>query len=131
MPVTNRPPGRRRYSSQTTSVTKIGARLASSVAFATEVSTMDQCHTARSPANSRPAMIISRRSAAKLAEWRARPSASDHAQSSGSASATRQKPVATGPVSLTLTNRGETAMATAPASSAATAKPLFRESGFK
>jgi hypothetical protein len=41
----------------------------------------------------------------------------------GSASATRQKAVATGPVSLTLTNSAEAPIAAAPTSSAATAMP--------
>ncbi len=69
---------------------------------------MDQCHTARSPANSSPAAIMQVPVAQRnFAACRSRLPISDHAHRKGSASATRQKPVATGPVSLTLTNRGE------------------------
>src|SRR5262245_22834372 len=54
-PARNTPVGRSRRNSQTARVTKIEARLASRVEFATEVSLIDACQKARSPAKAKPA----------------------------------------------------------------------------
>ena len=54
-PARNRPRGRCFHSSHAASVTKIEARFASRVEFATEVSLIEVCQTARSPANAIPA----------------------------------------------------------------------------
>jgi hypothetical protein len=53
--------------SHAASATNIGARFASNVELATEVSMIDQCHTARSPAKNNPQAIIRPRAFAKPA----------------------------------------------------------------
>src|SRR5262245_24988907 len=54
-PARKTPVGRWRRNSHTARVTKSEARLASSVEFATDVSLMDACQKARSPAKAKPA----------------------------------------------------------------------------
>src|SRR4029078_10087389 len=54
-PTRNVPEGRWRQRTHAASVTKIEARLASSVELATEVNWIDQCQKARSPAKATPA----------------------------------------------------------------------------
>ena len=119
--------GLRPKKAHATSVTKMGAQFASSVAFATLVSTIDQCHTARSPAKNTPASSMSLRPARPGVVLDANDSMRAHAKSTGSARKTRQKAVDTGPVSLTFTNSAEVPIAAAPPSSAAIASVLVRE----
>ena len=110
------------------SVTNIGARFASSTAFATEVSTIDQCHTAKSPAKKNPAANSSPRGlpwAAALPRGRL---ACAHAHKNGSARNTRQNAVDTGPASLTFTHSAEVPMQVAPANSASRASERARAS---
>src|SRR5215210_32958 len=92
--------GRSRQKIHTASVTKIDARLASKVEFATEVYWIDQCQKARSPAKAKPAArsgFQRRGVGARGAENQT----SSHR--TGAASATRQNALAVGPTSLTRT----------------------------
>jgi hypothetical protein len=84
-----------RQSTQPASVTKMGARLASSVELATDVYMIDQCHTPRSHAKKMPAP------ASGPTDMRTGVGSARSAQihSSGAASAVRQKALATGPAS--------------------------------
>ena len=127
-PATKSARGLSRQSIHAASVTKIGARFASSVALAMLVSMIDQCQTARSPAKKKPAHTSSREGAGFCPSGSVR-AQSAHSHSSGSASATRQKAVETGPVSLTFTKRADVAIAAAPASSEITAMRLARSAG--
>jgi len=95
-------------------VTKIEARLASSVALATDVAWIDQCQKARSPAKARPAPASSQRSRG-LGAPPARGASAAAAHNSGTASATRQNALAVGPTSAMRTQMGESAMQLAPA----------------
>src|SRR5512139_1855932 len=101
-----------RHSTHPASVTKMGARLASSVELATEVYMIDQCHTPRSQAKKTPAP------ASEAADTRtgAGSARSAHSHSRGAASAVRQKALATGPASERRTKIGAKAMAQPPAS---------------
>ena len=106
------------------SVTRIGAQFASSVEAAIEVSSSEECHSARSPAKNTPAQknCGSRRLAgARPAARAARRSSSAHSASGGSARQPRQKAVAVGPVSDRRTKMPELPIASAPASSASRA----------
>jgi hypothetical protein len=115
-----------RQRSQPARVTTMGARLASSVAFATEVHTIEMCQAPRSRAKISPAriagMAIVTPGAAVAAPARG-PIQKAHAQSSGAASATRQKALATGPVSERRTKIGAKPMAQPPARRHANARP--------
>ena len=116
MPTRNVRLTRWRHSSHPASVTKIGARFASSVELATEVQTMDQCQTPRSRAKKMPAQKrgeIGLRAVASAEAPGATRSAQSH--STGVASATRQKALATGPVSESRTKIGAKAMQQPPA----------------
>ncbi len=103
-------------SSHAPSVTKIGAILASNVAFATDVMCSDKCHAPRSKAMNRPGRARRRQSvgvsgAASFSSRRSRPSMNS---SGKTASARRQKPVASGPTSERRTNIGELPIAMPP-----------------
>ena len=116
--------------SQPASVTKMGARLASSVELATEVKRIEKCHTPRSAAKKRPApKQRQRRHAHRRAGLRAPRACSTHAQSRGAASAQRQKALATGPVSARRTRMGANAMAQPPTSRHAKAPPAQARRG--
>jgi len=125
MPTRNARVTFRRHRSHPASVTKMGARFASSVELATDVHTMDQCHTPRSPAKKRPAP---RRGQVIPAEAGIQPEPlarrgwipvftgmTFNIQRSGTASAQRQKALATGPVSARRTKIGAKAIAQPPA----------------
>ncbi len=113
MPARNTRETRCFHTSQPMRVTKIVARFASSVEFATEVQRIDQCHTPRSRAKKRPAAKMGsegRNVSAGILVLRAQ------IHSSGTASAARQNALATGPVSASRTKIGAKAMAQPPAS---------------
>src|SRR5688572_2607976 len=98
-------------------VTKMGARFASSVEFATDVHTIDQCQTPRSRAKKSPAAQTageSRGAEGGGAEGRGVFASQSH--KNGTASATLQNALATGPVSDRRTKMGANAMAQPPAS---------------
>lgn len=103
--------------------TTIGARFASSVDAATEVSSSDQCQTNRSAAKKNPHQKNRESQLEAAAACRASmgsPCRSSSIQGSrkGSASAPRQKAVAVGPVSDQRTKIPALAIAKAPANSA-------------
>ena len=114
--------------SQAPKATNTGARLTSSVEVATEVSPRDRCQRAKVPPRNSPDANSARRSRGpegRPGSPERRPSISIHAHRIGRARRTRQKAVATGPTSLVLTKIGAKAMAAAPASSAAKARPAW------
>jgi hypothetical protein len=117
-PARNSALGRSRQNSHSASVTNNDARLASSVAFATVVSRIELCQKPRSPAKAKPAAISSGQALARV-PCRSRGLAITRIQSTGTASATRQNALAVTPVSETRTQIGDSAMQSAPASSAA------------
>jgi len=103
-------------SNQAPNVTKIGAILASSVAFATDVMCSDKCHAPRSKAINRPGRARRKQSdsvsgVVSFSSRRSRPSMS---RSGKTASARRQKPVASGPTSESRTKIGELPIAIPP-----------------
>src|SRR5688572_8672701 len=121
IPATNPPVIRSPKNNRAPNVTKNGARLLSSVEFATDVNCSDQCQSARSPAKNSPATASNRKSCAA----RGRRSAAfpvrsnhNHTQRNGSANSNRKNAVALGPTSLNRTSTGAKPMHTAPASSA-------------
>src|SRR3982751_3180387 len=113
-PIVNVALGRSRQKIQTATVTNGAARLASSVAFATDVKRIDQCQNARSPAKAAPAASSHFHCMGTLP--RSDNTISD--QSNGRASATRQNALAVGPTSLSRTKIGDSAMKVAPRNSA-------------
>src|SRR5258706_14817411 len=107
-PARKRPLGRCRHSTQAASVTKIDARLASSVELATDVYWIDQCQNARSPAKAMPARSSETRWARKLVVSPVF-NEKNKIQSSGTARLTRQKALAVGPTSDTRTQNRDRA----------------------
>src|SRR5207344_3070827 len=118
-PARKMPAGFSRRKIHAARVTKIEARLARRVEFATEVSWIEVCQKARSPAKARPAAKRMKFLRGKLTEAGFLRMTS--AQSAGTASATRQNAVAVGPASERRTKIGESAMQEAPRSSAPSA----------
>src|SRR3954468_10407558 len=127
-PARKTPVGFWRRNIQAASVTKIEARLASSVEFATEVSLIEVCQKARSPAKATPAAKRRKCLRGKVrVEGAVRERINNHR--AGTASATRQKAVAVGPASESRTKIGESAMHAAPRSNAPSALFMAHGSG--
>src|SRR5690349_13181063 len=126
-PARKTPLGFWRRKIQAARVTKIEARLASRVEFATEVSLIELCQKARSPAKARPA--ASRRQVLPEKLPREDRFVNTRIHKTGTARATRQKAVAVGPASESLTKMGESAMHAAPKRSVASAGFMPHGSG--
>src|SRR5688500_12570009 len=102
-------------------VTKMGARFASSVEFATDVHTIDQCQTPRSAAKKSPARMIGVQTGVRslFVTKESDPGLlrrvdASHSHKNGTARAVRQKALATGPVSERRTKIGANAIAVPP-----------------
>src|SRR3954469_13339395 len=94
-------------------------RFASNVAFATEVSLIDQCQKERSPVKLRPTARSAMACGLSGRVVRARRDNNAQIQSAGAASATRQNADVMGPTSARRTKIGEKPIAVAPRISAA------------
>ena len=103
-------------------MTKIDARFASNVEFATDVYLMDQCQNARSPANAMPATSNMGKSVFNAFVCFVF-NEKNKIQSSGTARQTRQNALAVGPTSDTRTQIGDSAMKIAPPNSANSDRP--------
>src|SRR5690606_8173238 len=116
-----------RNSSHEPSVTKTGARLASSVALATAVICSARCQAARSAARKTPGNI--NRTWSRSPAGRSSAAATDKtfeaSMNGSSASATRQKAVAIGPTSDRRTKIGEPPIAAPPTRRAISASRLL------
>src|SRR3954470_11482615 len=93
-------------------------RLASNVAFATEVSLIDQCQNERSPVKLRPTARSAMACGLSGRVVRVRRDSNAQIQSAGAASATRQNADVIGPTSARRTKIGEKPIAVAPRISA-------------
>ena len=102
-------------------MTNIGAKLARSVALATEVNLIDVCQKAKSPAKKNPAKSSERISAADCGLSAECLSRLIHNHKIGKAKTGRQKAVAVGPISDKRTKIGASPIAAAPINKAASA----------